>query len=57
MHGQLDKIDFQEDAQSTIYTLDFEDAFVGGSVLATYGGATGEVARAQAIITRSEAYN
>ena len=57
MHGELEKIDFQEDGSSPRYTLDFEDVFVGGSVLATYGGATGEVARAQAIITRSEAYN
>ena len=57
MTGELEKIDFQEDGSSPIYTLDFEDAFVGGSVLATYGGATGEVAKAQAIITRSEAYN
>ena len=57
MQGELEKIDFQEDGSSPRYTLDFEDVFVGGSVLATYGGATGEVARAQAIITRSEAYN
>lgn len=55
--GQLDKIDFREDGSSPTYTLDFEDIFVGGSVLATYGGAKGEVAYAQAIITRSEAYN
>ena len=55
--GELEKIDFREDGSSPIYTLDFEDVFVGGSVLATYGGATGEVAKAQAIITRSEAYS
>mgnify|MGYP003304180439 CR=1 FL=1 len=57
IQGGLDKIDFREDGSSPIYTLDFEDIFVGGSVLATYGGARGEVAYAQAIITRSEAYN
>ena len=55
--GELEKVNFREDPNSTIYSLDFEDIFVGGSVLATYGGATGEVAYAQAIITRSEAYN
>ena len=57
IEGGLDKIDFKEDGSSPTYTLDFEDVFVGGSVLATYGGATGEIARAQAILTRSEAYN
>ena len=56
MKGQLDKIKFREDGSSPIYTLDFEDVFVGGSVLATYGGARKEVALAQAVITRSEAY-
>ena len=57
IEGGLDKIDFKEDGDSPTYTLDFEDVFVGGSVLATYGGATGEIAKAQAILTRSEAYN
>ena len=57
MKGGLDKINFKEDGDSPMYTLDFEDVFVGGSVLATYGGATGEIAKAQAILTRSEAYN
>ena len=56
MKGELEKIKFREDGSSPIYTLDFEDVFVGGSVLATYGGARGEVAVAQAVITRSEAY-
>ena len=55
--GELKKVNFREDKDSQIYSLDFEDVFVGGSVLATYGGATGEVAKAQAILTRSEAYN
>ena len=57
MEGELEKVNFREDGSSPIYSLDFEDVFVGGSVLATYGGAKGEVARAQAILTRSEAYN
>lgn len=57
LKAEIEKIDFQEDGSSPRYTLDFEDAFVGGSVLATFGGATGEVAKAQAILTRSEAYN
>lgn len=56
IEGELDKINFQEKPGDPVYTLDFEDIFVGGSLLATYGGATGEVAKAQAIITRSEAY-
>jgi len=56
MKGKLDKIKFREDGSSPMYTLDFEDVFVGGSVLATYGGAKGQVAIAQAVITRSEAY-
>ena len=55
--GELEKVNFKEDGSAPEYTLDFEDAFVGGSVLATYGGARGEVATAQAVITRSEAYN
>ena len=55
--SKTETVDFQEDASSEIYTLDIEEAFVGGSVLATYGGATGEVAKAQAILSRSEAYN
>lgn len=57
MNGNLETIDFQEDGSSPIYTLDFEDVFVGGSVLATYGGARGETLKAQVILTRSEAYN
>ena len=57
MRGELETIDFQEDSSSPVYTLDFEDVFVGGAVLATYGGATGEVAKAQAVLSRSIAYN
>jgi hypothetical protein len=57
LKAEIEKIDFKEDGSAPTYTLDFEDAFVGGSVLATYGGATGEVAKAQAVLTRSEAYN
>ena len=53
---KIDKVRFREDINSAIYTLDFEEVFVGGSVLATFGSATGEVAKAQAVITRSEAY-
>ena len=56
IEGELDKINFQEKPGDPVYTLDFEEIFVGGSLLATYGGATGEVAKAQAVITRSEAY-
>lgn len=55
--GELKKIKFREDSSSPTYTLDFEDVFVGGSVLATFGSATGDIATAQAILTRSEAYN
>ena len=56
MKGELKKINFREDGSSPIYSLDFEDVFVGGSVLATFGGARGEVLLAQTVITRSEAY-
>lgn len=56
MKGQLDKIKFREDFGAQIYTLDFEEVFVGGNLLATFPGAKGEVAKAQAIATRSEAY-
>lgn len=55
IEGGLDKITFREKPGDPAYTLDFEDVFVGGSVLATFN-TSGEVAKAQAIITRSEAY-
>ncbi len=57
IEGELEKIKFTEDGSSPMYTLDFEDVFVGGSVLATFGGSTGEVAHAQAMLTRSYAYS
>ena len=56
MKGELKKINFREDPNSPIYSLDFEEVFIGGNLLATYPGAKGEVAKAQAILTRSEAY-
>ena len=55
--GELKKVKFREDYNSPVYTIDFEEMFVGGSVLATNGSVTGDLAKAQVILTRSEAYN
>ncbi len=54
--NKTETIKFQEDKGAPIYTLDVE-TFVGGSLMATYPGATGEVAKAQAVLSRSEGYN